>query len=182
MIYTWFFLWIKGVLNRYQLIPSIINLIKLRGSMNFRDSSFLHSSSNSYRNLDGQSTPRNRDFVKYLYNQQPASNTPYREEKYPHSSPLIKRHHSQESIAPKPIAPRHLEQSNTFHNRFCESIVKASNLGNYMFGNYQKEMADLSAREIMLNTEKELLQKEIRRLKDEIEYLNEKNETLQKNN
>lgn len=136
--------------------------------MNFRDSSFLHSSSNSFRNLDGQSTPRNRDFVKYLYTNQSKANTPYREEMHPHSSPLIKRHHSHDPISPKPIFQRYQEPSNTFHNRFCDSIVQPSNRGNHPMDNYQKEMADLSAREIMLNTEKELLKKEIRRLKDEI--------------
>jgi hypothetical protein len=136
--------------------------------MNFPDSSFLHSSSNSFRNLDGQTTPRNRDFIKYLYTNQSKANTPYREEMHPHSSPLIKRHHSHDAVNPKPILQRYVEPTNTFHNRFCDSIIHPSNRDNYHLDNYQKEMADLSARDIILTTQNELLKKEVRRLKDEI--------------
>lgn len=106
--------------------------------MNFQDSSFLQSSVNSYMQAEGQSNPRSREFIKFLHQKLNKHSSPYREEEFPQSSPLIRRSQSQDAFNSKSISPRFIEKPNTFHNRFYESIVQSSNR------NYTAEFPNIS--------------------------------------
>ncbi len=76
--------------------------------MNFYDSSFLQSSVNSYRQAEGHSNPRSREFIKFLHQKLSKPTSPYREEEYPESSPLIRRSQSQDTLNSKLISPKYI--------------------------------------------------------------------------
>ena len=74
--------------------------------MNNMESSLLDSSVRSYKNVEALAKNQNNNFIKYLHINTNYEKVPYEEEQqYPKSTPVIKRHHSQNAFAPKILGP-----------------------------------------------------------------------------